>query len=798
MNVATFHGRLQPGRLPRRIPRPWCAGALALILLLTIIPALNAASPQWDEIVPYPSVSTGFRGLQDGDEFWISGGLGLDRYDGCSWLAQPELAFATCRGLTKGPGDLVYSCGSHPGGGATGVNRRVGGQWETIGVATSQGFFAFLMDLVYHGGNLYLAGRFDQIFANVTYSPIANLARWDGTAWSAVGDPGCGPSCSSIVNCLTSDGSDLLIGGHFTEVGGVPAANIARFDGTWWHAFGAGIPDDVTAIIRYAGDVYAATQSSTDTASLFRWDGAVWAVVATFGWTGPGATIDDLEEFRGDLYAVGHFSSVDGTPANEIARYNGSQWEPLPSDFGPYQHARGLAVSNDKLAILGQFDDVNPPDNAGGVVFWNGFEWAGRGVNQVVRAMVQDGSDVYIGGAFTTAGDVAMAHITRLVDDVDYQDVGGGIAGSVYCLEVAGGTVLAGGDISSAGGTPVANIAAFDGTQWNALGDGVDNRVNAIAVSGGDTYAAGRFTSAGNAPASHIARWDGTQWHTLGPGLDGNVEALVFWNGTLYAGGWFTHAGGAGASRMAAWDGSAWSGGMNVDGTVYALAVHQGDLYAAGAFFNAGGAPANRVARWDGDSWSPVANGLGGVVLTLESAGGALLAAGSFTTTGTGATARRLALFDGSAWSEYAGGTNGGVYAIATTPQSVHIGGVFTTAGACATVKNVTRIDNDLPTPVLPGPRADGQLALRAFPNPFNPSVTLTYHVARTSPGSLRIYDIRGGLVRTLTAGTLPAGEQRVVWDGSDDGGRRVASGVYLARAVTTSGRVTTRIVLLK
>ncbi|HPF71327.1 MAG TPA: FlgD immunoglobulin-like domain containing protein, partial [Candidatus Krumholzibacteria bacterium] len=72
--------------------------------------------------------------------------------------------------------------------------------------------------------------------------------------------------------------------------------------------------------------------------------------------------------------------------------------------------------------------------------------------------------------------------------------------------------------------------------------------------------------------------------------------------------------------------------------------------------------------------------------------------------------------------------------------------------------------------------------ALGATPNPFNPSTVL--HFALAGPGrvDLAIYDIRGMLVRRLLQGDLPAGPQDVAWDGADQRGRAVASGLYLAR----------------
>jgi hypothetical protein len=84
------------------------------------------------------------------------------------------------------------------------------------------------------------------------------------------------------------------------------------------------------------------------------------------------------------------------------------------------------------------------------------------------------------------------------------------------------------------------------------------------------------------------------------------------------------------------------------------------------------------------------------------------------------------------------------------------------------------------------------------FPNPFNPTTSIPYDVSVRSRVTLAVYDVRGRLVRTLVDGVDAPGHKRVEWDGRDDRGRRVASGVYAFR-VQIGGFVAARtMVLLK
>jgi flagellar hook assembly protein FlgD len=66
-----------------------------------------------------------------------------------------------------------------------------------------------------------------------------------------------------------------------------------------------------------------------------------------------------------------------------------------------------------------------------------------------------------------------------------------------------------------------------------------------------------------------------------------------------------------------------------------------------------------------------------------------------------------------------------------------------------------------------------------ARPNPFNPKTVISYELPQTSQVQLVIYDVAGRVVRTLVDGQRPAGSHGAEWDGRDDGGRPVGSGIY-------------------
>jgi hypothetical protein len=68
------------------------------------------------------------------------------------------------------------------------------------------------------------------------------------------------------------------------------------------------------------------------------------------------------------------------------------------------------------------------------------------------------------------------------------------------------------------------------------------------------------------------------------------------------------------------------------------------------------------------------------------------------------------------------------------------------------------------------------------YPNPFNPSTTIHYQLPKTTQVVLKIYNIFGQEVRTLINARQPAGVSTVVWDGWDESGKEVSSGIYIYR----------------
>lgn len=116
-------------------------------------------------------------------------------------------------------------------------------------------------------------------------------------------------------------------------------------------------------------------------------------------------------------------------------------------------------------------------------------------------------------------------------------------------------------------------------------------------------------------------------------------------------------------------------------------------------------------------------------------------------------------------------------------------GGIISYRAACGAVTFVQEKNNDPPR---------NHVLAQNYPNPFNPVTMIQYELPHASQVTLAIYNLLCGKIRTLVDANEPAGIKQATWDGRDEHGQRVSSGVYLYRLEAGEFKMAKRLLLMK
>jgi trimeric autotransporter adhesin len=405
------------------------------------------------------TATRGLGWLPNGD--LIAGwGNAVQRWNGAVWSPFAPGVYGTVLSLVPMPNGEVVAAGTIEAAGGLTVESVAawdGLAWRRLG----NGFDGAAMAIAERpAGELVVGGNF-----NLAGQTGAKIAQWNGSQWSLLGGSVLTPfgSFLTVSRLVTLPGGDLVATGSFASVGGVAAANIARWNGAAWSPLGAGANGRVdAAIVRADGRLVIGGSFSTPGDDIATWDGTSWS---SFGLGSNGNVYALVEMPGGDLVAAGYFSAIGGVPANNIARWTDAGWQPL-----------------------------------------------GSGVNHVVHSVVcLPNGDLVAGGWFTVAGGAAANFIARW-NGTAWVPMGPGFNSLVTDLFVLpNGDLVASGAFTSAGGVPVERLARWNGTAWGPVAGtggaiGFDDMGYAMQLlSTGEIAVAGRFTAVGGITAASVA-----------------------------------------------------------------------------------------------------------------------------------------------------------------------------------------------------------------------------------------------------------------------------------------------------
>jgi trimeric autotransporter adhesin len=536
-----------------------------------------------------------------------TGGVKLNRiakWDGSNWSPLGDGLNGSVNALAL-TGDSVCVGGSFSLAGNTDVNNIAqwdGSSWSALG----SGFNKTVNAIAVTGDTIYAGGRFTETGDGES---IRRIAKWDGSGWSALGS-----GFDKTVNTITVDDGDVYVGGSFDYTGDTFVNRIAKWNGTKWIALGEGLtfPSSlgIEAIAIHGGKIFAGGSFEGRVKML---DSAKWIDL------GEGVNYGDVASLvsgGSELYVGGINFLIEDEPQG-IAKWNGNNWNALCGDndrgiHGEYE-VYAVATNGNDLYIGGEFNFVGgvPAQN---IAKWDGSNWSslGGGTDSAVYAIAMSGDTLYVGGSFAHAGDSAINNIA-IWDGSSWSPLETGTNSDVKAITVNGSDVYVGGQFTDAGMSTANHIAKWDGVAWSALGDGLNDGVNSIAIVDEDIYAGGYFTIAGGQDIKYLAKWDGSNWSAPGDGVNEPVRGLATSSSFLYAVGEFTEAGGGVVNYIAKWDGAIWSPiGVGLSDWATSIAVSGRHVYVGGSFKEtADGIEVDDIAKWDGKTWSSLGSGLG-------------------------------------------------------------------------------------------------------------------------------------------------------------------------------------------
>jgi trimeric autotransporter adhesin len=342
--------------------------------------------------------------------------------------------------------------------------------WTALGDAPDQGSNGKVRAMVWKGDDLYIGGS----FTRVNGVSAANLAKCSDGIWSQVGGGIQGQGGDTGVHALAVLDDDLFVGGGFVRAGSMNVTNIVRWDGTNWHGLGSGIVESVwrppalpwvftlgvwgTAL--YVGGDFTAA-GGVPAKNIARWDGTNWFALGS----GTSSEVRALAVLGDELIVGGGFSQAGGMQAHHVARWTGVTWLTCGSLDNT---VNALCVDGTNL-YAGGFFGGSPPSYPSRIAIWDGTAWqplgnaVSNGVNGAVSSMLCNAQGLFVGGAFTSAGEIRAPGIAKW-DGAGWVSLGSGIFGTVNCLTMNDADLHAGGSFVRAGAHGSYNLARWNET----------------------------------------------------------------------------------------------------------------------------------------------------------------------------------------------------------------------------------------------------------------------------------------------------------------------------------------------
>jgi hypothetical protein len=330
-------------------------------------------------------------------------------------------------------------------------------------------------DIFEYNNALIVAGIFDTVGGQLSGTIYANnIAAFDGSVWHAI-DTGL-TGTDPVVNALVEYDGDLIVAGSFEMAGSIEANNIAKWN-TWtsgWEPLGSGLKGDyypeVYALYVFNGELYAgghfSEAGSVLAENIAKWDGTEWSAVAS----GRPNPVHCLTEWDGMLVAGGAFSAA--YPTSSIAYLeDGSYWRNI--GFVALVHSLTTMdyEGEEDVLIAGGQSFPSPDSVEGNLWYYHDGDWyefeGGIGRNDTYTASVEDvlfyDEKLIVTGDFHVVGEKEMS-----ADGIAYWqgkwnrlDEGLGTTGFASFVDSPQRSLYVGGDIWYTGDYETENLGLY-------------------------------------------------------------------------------------------------------------------------------------------------------------------------------------------------------------------------------------------------------------------------------------------------------------------------------------------------
>ena len=219
-------------------------------------------------------------------------------------------------------------------------------------------------------------------------APASRITQWNGSVWQQLGTGISFGPYVPFVNALNVflGNNQLVACGQFNQAGNVPVSNIAQWDGSKWSPLGNGLGGGsgiCYALANFRGLLVAGGGFTTPGISIATWNGNTWASIGAI-YNDPNSPINPyypgmvraLAAFRDVLIVGGSFKSAGAIAVDSIAQWDGTEWRPVGSGIGVTGTVFALTVFSEQLVVAGAFSSADGM-SASNIAWWNGSQWGG-------------------------------------------------------------------------------------------------------------------------------------------------------------------------------------------------------------------------------------------------------------------------------------------------------------------------------------------------------------------------------------------------------------------------------------